>query len=166
MFYTTPVVVAQYTYQLTGTIPTEIGLLGGFLASVEVTIGKRRHLQENSGLERLHLADNPGLTGTIPTELALVTTLVSFTFDGTDLEGEIPEDICDIEDLELDCSEEVCGCDCDCQEPTMAPTHEPTTLAPSPCPTFKCVDCDVLSASSDSKSPVMLLVLVWKCKYQ
>jgi len=66
--------------QLSGSIPTQLGLL--------------------SQLSRLQLSSN-ALTGTIPEELSLLNELVEFDVENTALQGPVPKKICDVVGLKV-----------------------------------------------------------------
>jgi len=84
-----------HSSSLTGTIPTEIGLLTELMSL---------YLHENPGLTgtiptefgrltkmgSLAFGVNPGLTGTIPTELGRLTAMTGFYMQRSDLSGTIP----------------------------------------------------------------------------
>jgi hypothetical protein len=61
------------------------------------------------------------LTGTIPTEIALLSNLGLIQFDKNQLSGSIPSELCQLKsvtsiDLFIDCQEVVCHCSCYCSE--------------------------------------------------
>jgi hypothetical protein len=61
---------------LTGTIPIEYGVI--------------------SGMTTLDLRDNPGITGTIPSELRELRSLQFLFLPGTSLTGSVPMELCDL----------------------------------------------------------------------
>jgi hypothetical protein len=88
---------------LSGTIPTELGLL--------------------SRMSALWLFNN-SLTGTIPTELALLTDLDELLLYSNLLGGTVPEEVCALIntptgglELFLDCNLVRCECNCSCRRP-------------------------------------------------
>lgn len=88
--------------QLTGTIPTEIGLLSNlgrfnveFAPHIEGTLPTEVGLLTN--LQELVLWKNVGMTGAIPSELALLTKLALLDLHETSLTGSIPSEICELE---------------------------------------------------------------------
>jgi hypothetical protein len=152
--------------RLSGAIPSELGLITGFQNRIPPSDEWRRELEDHdhlnssqvllsttnhnnssiSGLERLWLDKNP-ITGTIPTELSLITSLVSFTFAETNLEGPIPEGLCNATDLVLGCSEDVCGCGCNC---TTSPPASTNICAPYQYYSGKyCYDCEAGKVAND-----------------
>ena len=77
---------------LTGTIPSEIGLM--------------RNLIEFS------VHDNDLMRGSVPTELGLLRKLEVLSLAST-LSGFVPPELCGIEVLEFHCGS-LCGCSCPC----------------------------------------------------
>jgi len=76
-------------------------------------------------LKVLDLAGNRGLTGTLPSELGLLTNLLAVRLDDTNLTGSLPAKWCDILELVqelLSCNTttaatsvaNLCGCHCPC----------------------------------------------------
>jgi hypothetical protein len=91
---------------LTGSIPTEFGLLTG-LQSLDISLNPffiqgttiPTELGSLTRLEILYLAGS-AISGTVPTELGTLRRLESLQLSGTYLEGTIPNEICNIETLE------------------------------------------------------------------
>jgi hypothetical protein len=79
--------------RLTGTIPTTYGLF--------------------SDIKRLDLGDNAGVTGTIPTELANLSSLENLLLSGTTLSGIVGDALCAlplIKDIDVDNTPATCDC--------------------------------------------------------
>lgn len=109
---------------MTGTIPTEIGLLTE-LASVSMTNSTLSgpipsQMGNLLGLRRLWLYNNE-LTGTVPASLDKLTDLEVLELHGNDLGGAMPQGICfnigesdyELKSLTTDCKNEVtCSKDC------------------------------------------------------
>lgn len=109
---------------VTGTIPTEIGLLTG-LASVSITNATLNgtiptQMGNLSGLRRLWLYSNQ-LTGSIPTQLTQLTQLEVLELQRNNITGAVPQGICAnvhsssyaFKSLSTDCVAEV-QCDKEC----------------------------------------------------
>ena len=109
---------------ITGTIPTEIGLLTE-LASVSMTNSSLAgpipsQMGNLLGLRRLWLYNND-LTGTIPASLDKLTDLEVLELHGNKIGGAMPQGVCfnigasdyDLKSLTTDCESEV-QCDKDC----------------------------------------------------
>ena len=109
---------------ITGTIPTELGLLTG-LASVSITNSTLKgtipsELGKLSGLRRLWLYDNQ-LTGSIPTTLNQLSKLEIVELHHNNITGAMPQGICAhvqassyaLKSLTTDCLQEV-QCDSHC----------------------------------------------------
>lgn len=88
--------------QLTGSIPTEIGLLSD-LAKFNVEVAPRiegtlpTEIGLLTNLQELALWKNVGVTGAIPSELSLLTKLVLLDLGETGLTGSIPSELCEFE---------------------------------------------------------------------
>ena len=80
-----------YNNNIFGTIPTEIGLL--------------------TLLEELYLEHNQ-VSGPLPSQVGLLTSLTSLKlrYNNDKLTGEVPESLCKIRYLTLDCNDKLCGC--------------------------------------------------------
>jgi Leucine-rich repeat (LRR) protein len=109
---------------ITGSIPTEIGLLTG-LASISITNSSLTgsiptEMGNLHALQRLWLYSNK-LTGNIPAELANLDNLEVFEVHNNNIVGSMPNNICDAIDkseynyksLTSDCKSEV-SCDAKC----------------------------------------------------
>ena len=134
--------------QMTGTIPTSLGLLSNLFAigswdnsfsgSLPTELGNLTKMkwlltQRNlltgalpSELGRLPLlrqikvTGNVGISGTLPTELSLLNqTLTGLDIKGTSIIGTIPDGLCGILCLSFDCSPTLCGCGCPCGNSTL-----------------------------------------------
>ena len=86
---------------MTGTIPTELGQLD------RVTY---MDLEFNN------------LSGGIPSELSMLGTATNgsldyFFLEGNALTGSVPAGLCSLNTTEFDCSDRLCGCDCECVAP-------------------------------------------------
>jgi len=103
---------------LSGAIPSEIGVVGDSLQLLSVAIN-----HEMSGLLPSELGLLRGLIqffayetntyGTIPTEiggLPAAGSLTSFHVHDTPIYGEVPADLCLVDQLTFDCSGYLCGC--------------------------------------------------------
>eukprot|EP00797_Seminavis_robusta_P023503 Sro387_g132050.2 (640) ;mRNA; r:21435-23354 len=110
--------------QLSGVIPSSLGLCTDLtvldLAKNQLTSSIPSEFG-SLGLKELVLEYNIGIQGSLPEELGqLNDTLQVLLVTGTSLEGEIPADLCPVEELEFDCSPSnssspaLCGCDCAC----------------------------------------------------
>ena len=85
--------------RLTGSIPSQLGML--------------------SNMYLLDMEDNPGLAGTIPTQLESIVNgtngaLEIFAVRGTSVTGVVPEGLCELRHCVFDCSDHLCGCECQC----------------------------------------------------
>ena len=64
--------------------------------------------------------DNPRITGTVPSEIGLLSNLVVLRLNGTNLSGSVPREVCRLKQngtldrLEVDCSLVACSADCGC----------------------------------------------------
>ena len=72
-------------------------------------------------LQELYFHNNPYLFGKIPSEeLAGLSKLNVLTLNGTSVTGVLPNEVCDITLLQVDCAVDgngrtgLCGCECDC----------------------------------------------------
>jgi hypothetical protein len=89
-----------YGMQLTGTIPSELGLMA-------------------SSLTALYLHENY-LSGKIPSELGLLTNLSSLWLHVLALTGTVPAELCALNEagtlktLAIDCNKVACSCQCSC----------------------------------------------------
>ncbi|CAB9518684.1 LRR receptor-like serine threonine-protein kinase [Seminavis robusta] len=106
---------------LWGAIPSELGgltlLEDLFLSSTSLSGSIPSELGGLSSLIWLSLHDT-NLSGTVPLELgnvALSGVLEMLSLNGTLLTDWIPSDLCLIPDLNFDCSDDLCGCNCVCQ---------------------------------------------------
>jgi len=93
--------------QLSGTIPTELGLLTAMtrldLNMMALTGTIPSELGRMTGMGTL-LLHNTELTGTIPPELVAMTTLDAFTVSMTHLTGSIPDELCyGVKEVALKC---------------------------------------------------------------
>lgn len=137
-----------------GTIPTEVGTMESLAYfyvndnSISGTIPTELALAQD--LQLLYLYNNPELTGTVPTQLASLPSLESLFLDGTNLQGEMPAEICAIRapedsetglvELTADCLDEPpgtaklkCSCCSECFEAAEQPAVvTPSTPAPGP----------------------------------
>lgn len=101
-------VLSVYKLLLTGTVPTEVGLLTSlktnfFLAENDFTgtIPSELGLLSNVGIISLHATS---LSGTLPSELLRLTNLEVLSVSDTSLTGSIPDGLCGrIYDLEFSC---------------------------------------------------------------
>lgn len=101
--------------QVSGTIPTEIGLFrGNFLlfqeTSMNGTIPTEIGLANTTQVIEIH---DSSFMGVLPTEIAALTNLIALHLNGTQLTGEIPDILCQTPSLRFECPE-LCGCDCSC----------------------------------------------------
>ena len=124
---------------LSGTLPSELGLLSDLLT--------------------LDLSSNPQLSGAIPSELALLSGVSSINLYNTNVEGSIPQELCNlpgamqfageagvvVDCLKVTCSSSECGA-CKCygfsfssiNESTESPATQPnfvTAVTPTAMPT-------------------------------
>lgn len=112
---------------LGGSIPSELVLLTNL---ADFRLGNDLALQDSylndfsgtfpselwrlSHLRWLFLPNLPSLHGGIPTGLVILK-LTRLKLEGSPhLIGTIAEEMCSIEELKLDCSDELCGCHCQC----------------------------------------------------
>lgn len=113
-------------YDLSGTIPTELGLLTELtrlgLNTNQLTGTIPSELGLLSQLRLLFLSDNR-ITGTIPTELGLLSELTQLGFGDNSLSGNMPQQVCLLQEqhgliyLDVDVLEVSCPSDCSCQAP-------------------------------------------------
>ncbi|CAB9498828.1 Leucine Rich Repeat [Seminavis robusta] len=119
--------------QITGSIPSQIRLLRRSLRTLDLeanalTGDLPAELNQVASLQRLLLSHNPMLGGTIEGDyytidvansddllrLDALANLEELTLTNTSVTGELPSAVCNITVLEFDCSESLCGCDCQC----------------------------------------------------
>ena len=97
---------------MSGRLPTELGNLSSNLEVISFrytnqTGGLPVEWSGLVGLERINLMQNDRLGGTVPPEYSALTSLRFLDLRGTDLTGEVPEEVCALESLEeffADCS--------------------------------------------------------------
>ena len=97
---------------MSGRLPTELGNLSSNLEVISFrytnqTGGLPVEWSGLVGLERINLMQNDRLEGTVPPEYSALTSLRFLDLRGTDLTGEVPEEVCALESLEeffADCS--------------------------------------------------------------
>lgn len=108
--------------QLSGFIPTTIGMLGVEFLSLsgnKLAGPVPSELGQLSNTKDLYLYDNL-LTGPIPTELGLLTKLTRLELHLNNLSGWVPKEVCDLNlngnlaTLTVDCEKVTCSCNCDC----------------------------------------------------
>jgi Leucine-rich repeat (LRR) protein len=104
--------------RLYGFLPTEIGRLSALQIlklSETLLLGPlRSELGLLTSLVTLEI-QSTFFQGTIPSEFEhLTASLSSFTLNNTLLTGTIPSGLCALPDLHFDCTDGLCGCDCDC----------------------------------------------------
>ena len=78
-------------YYLTGSLPSELGQL--------------------ETLQHLDLSSNY-LTGTLPSELSQLEVLKTLRFFSTNIFGVVSDNLCLLDMIEFDCSDQLCGCRC------------------------------------------------------
>ena len=109
-----------YANELTGSIPTELGLLSNlevlFLEENMLSSTIPTELQSLQALEAREL-DNNQLTGSVDA-LAFGDSLEHLSLQGENmyLTGTFPIAMCSFEVLNFTCSINLCGCDCDCMD--------------------------------------------------
>ena len=108
---------------LSGTLPSEIGLL--------------------SNLLMLDVSSNPQLSGTIPSELALLSGVASINLYNTNIEGSIPQELCDLPGSMQNAGED--GVVVDCLK---------VTCRSSDCGACKCFQFSFSSINDGTESPV------------
>ena len=105
-----------------GSIPSQLGLLTNLLdlsldqnsfgSTLPTELGNLR------SLTNLYVGNNPQLIGTIPEEvgdLAVEGKLATLDFLGTPmLTGVVPLAVCSLPNLRWNCTANLCGCDCEC----------------------------------------------------
>ena len=84
-----------------GTLPTELGQL--------------------VAIEKMWLYSTE-ISGDVPTELGRLFNLDVLNIQDTNIIGTVPESLCDIETFLFDCSEQLCGCECQCRSVEISPT--------------------------------------------
>mmetsp|Transcript_23824 Transcript_23824/g.48930 ORF Transcript_23824/g.48930 Transcript_23824/m.48930 type:complete len:659 (-) Transcript_23824:2590-4566(-) len=97
---------------MSGELPTELGNLSSNLKTINFRYTNQTgtlpaEWSSLVNLETINLMQNGQLTGTIPTEYAYMTSLRFLDLRGTDLSGEVSQEICAIESIEefqADCS--------------------------------------------------------------
>ncbi|CAB9520919.1 Leucine Rich Repeat [Seminavis robusta] len=108
---------------LTGSIPSEFGLLGSSLTKLLLSGNQLSGTFATefgllSTLFELSLDGNEQISGPLPSELGLLNeTLVTLKLEGTLITGSIPSELCSVPRLTFDCSPgRLCGCDCPCAQ--------------------------------------------------
>jgi Leucine-rich repeat (LRR) protein len=110
---------------LNGPIPSELGALENLevlgLVGNALTSQLPSQLGDLSSLKELWIYDNQ-LSGSIPTEMGalLVGNLHSIVMYGNALTGVLPPQICELEEVQFDCEEDLssrvlCNCNCSCE---------------------------------------------------
>ncbi|KAL3915551.1 MAG: hypothetical protein SGILL_005597 [Bacillariaceae sp.] len=108
-----------YSNRLSGSLPTDLGSLTTlqFLGIDEnfLTGSIPTQLAEMDGLETLSLRNNI-LSGTVPTELGQMTNLKSLFLTNNFLSGSMPAEICSLglDNLEVNCDAVTCDCCTSC----------------------------------------------------
>lgn len=59
--------------------------------------------------------ENNRLSGALPSEVGLLSTLFALHLGNTTITGSVPSGVCSVQDLIFDCSDTLCGCACDCR---------------------------------------------------
>lgn len=109
---------------LSGTLPSQLGLMSNLQALSLVenflsgTLPPELFHQHQMGdrsppLAILGVSSN-NLTGTIPTEIVDLSSLVYFHLHDTFVHSTVPPSVCDLKELLFNCSDLLCGCDCNC----------------------------------------------------
>ena len=104
-----------------GTLPTELGNLSSlartFLHGNQLSGSLPSELARIPNLYELRLEGNIGLTGAVPLEWGQLNgTLKTLGLTETSVVGSIPEELCSVQGLGFDCSDQLCGCNCTCAQ--------------------------------------------------
>ena len=107
---------------LSGYLPTEIGLMGESLNVLDISMNHPINGSIPSEIGMLKglshfFAYQTHIHGAVPMEVAGLATngnLDHFHMQETLLYGTIPQEMCSIELITFDCGTHLCGCDCSC----------------------------------------------------
>lgn len=125
-----------FSNAFTGPIPSELGNLDHlwrfFVENNDLNGELPIEINKWSDITEFNVAMN-SLSGAIPNfDSANVSLMEIFNFTGNDFVGEIPLDLCLVDEFifDFDCSETLCGCWCDCPSTTTTNvTSNATTIA-------------------------------------
>ena len=107
---------------LSGYLPSELGLIGDSLHILDISINHPingtlpTELGLLKGLSHF-FAYQTHILGRVPMEVAALATngnLAHFHMQDTLLYGTIPHEMCSIELITFDCGTHLCGCECSC----------------------------------------------------